>query len=666
MEYRHLFKELKIGPMTLRNRICMPAMHMGYEDAGEMTDREIDFYAARAEGGVGLITIGGCSIDLPGGGAIMIALYDDMFLPGLTKLADAVHKHGAKLSAQLFHSGRYSYAFMFGIDPVAPSPIPSTLTRVMPKELTKEEIDGIVKAFGDATARCVKAGFDAVEVIGSAGYLINQFLSPLTNRRTDEYGGTFENRSRFAREVITEVKKNAGDGCAVLVRIAGNNFMGQHDSRDEVFEIAKLYETLGVDGLNVTGGWHESHVPQITGNLPPAGYAYLARDLKETLRIPIIASNRIGNPKLAEEVLRWGFADAVNLGRSLIADPEIPNKAKDGREKEIRPCICCNQECMDRLFNGMTTLCTVNPAAGFEAESGIGRAEALKKVAVVGGGPGGCEAARTAALRGHDVTLFEASGRIGGQLFDASRAPGKDMYRDLAKYHENELERLGVRVKRNTAPSADQLKAGGFDAVVVAAGSSQIKPPVKGADLPHVVMARDVLEGRNDWTEDVVIIGAGGVGLDTAHVIAERDTISGEMVKFLLVNDAEPVEKLRTLASKIRRRITIVDMLEKAGKDVGKSTKWVILQELNRLGVRFVLGAKVLEIKPGSIVVEKNGETITIPATTVVLAAGARPDNGLVAQCKGNFSAVIPVGDCVAPRNITEAIREGFEAGRKI
>jgi 2,4-dienoyl-CoA reductase (NADPH2) len=666
MEYRHLFTELKIGARTLRNRICMPAMHMGYEESGEVTDREVEFYRARAKGGAALIVVGGCSIDEPGGGALMIGLYDDRFLPGLERLAGAIRGEGALAAAQLFHSGRYSYSYLFGIEPVAPSAVPSRLTRVTPRELTKPEIAGIVKSYGDAAGRAAKAGFDVVEVIGSAGYLLTQFISPLTNKRKDEYGGPFENRMRFPLEVLSEVKRRVAGRCAVMVRVAGNDFMGLHENRDEVLKVVKLYEETGAQALSVTGGWHESRVPQITGHLPRGGYAYLARDIREVVGIPVIASNRMGDPRVAEEALRLGFADAINMARPLLADPELPNKAREGRESEIRPCISCNQECLDNVFMGMPTLCTVNAACGAEAEFVFRKAANPKKVAVAGGGPGGCEAARAAAMRGHDVTLLELSGRLGGQIHDACVAPGKDVYRGLAVFHEAELKRLGVKVRLGTPASEPLLVKENFDAVIVATGSSQVRPPIKGADRPHVVFARDVLERKRDWTEDVVIIGAGGVGLDTAHLIADCDTVSGEMVKFLMANDAEPLETLRRLTASARRRITLVDMLEKAGKDVGKSTKWVILQDLKRLGVSFVLGARVAEIGPDTVTVEAGGETRRIPATTVILAAGARSDNELAAACKGKFADVITVGDAVAPRNITSAIREGTAAGMKV
>ncbi|MFA6032982.1 MAG: FAD-dependent oxidoreductase [Myxococcota bacterium] len=666
MEYRHLFKELDVGPMKLKNRIAMPAIHLGYEDGGELTDRFIEFYRARAVGGAGLLTVGGAAVSEAGGGAMMMGIHDDRFIPGLKKLVAAIHSGGSRAGVQLYHGGRYSYSFMFGVEPVAPSALASRLTRIMPHELTTEEVREVVKQFGDATGRAAEAGFDLVEAIGSAGYLICQFISPITNLRTDEYGGTLDNRMRFAREVIAAIKKQAGDKMAVIVRIAGNEFMGGHDYRDDVLQVARMYEEAGVHALNVTGGWHESRVPQITGHLPAGGYAYLARDIREVVRIPVFASNRIGDPHLAEKILRKGFADIINMARPLMADPELPNKVRTGRESEIRPCISCNQECLDNVFNGIPTGCTANPESGCEGEYRYEKAPVPRRVAIIGGGPAGCEAARAAALRGHEVELFEKSARIGGQLFDASRAPGKGVYRDLAAFHSSELKRLGIKVRLQSVPTPATLGEGGFDAVVVATGSSQVRPPIPGVHQEHVVFARDVLEGHRDWTEDVVIIGAGGVGLDTAHFIADEDTIDGAMTKFLLDNDAEPVEKIRKLCSRARRRITVVDMLEKAGKDVGRSTKWVILQELRRLGVEMIMSCRVVEIGGNEITVEYGGARRKIPATTVIIAAGAKSDNELAAELKPLFKEVLTVGDAVSPRNITQAIREGLRAGLKV
>lgn len=666
MQFRHLFTPLAIGPMTIRNRIAMPAMHLHYDEAGEVTDRFIDFYAARAKGEVGLITVGGCSIDMPGGGAMMPGLYDDAFVPGWQRFTGACHAHGARVGAQLFHSGRYSYSFLFGIEPVAPSPVASKLTRQTPHELTVDEIAAVVKAFGGAAARAVAGGFDMVEVIGSAGYLLCQFISPIANRRNDGYGGSFENRLRFPREVIREVKARIGGKAALMVRIAGNDFMGAHASRDDVFAVARMYEEEGVQALNVTGGWHESIVPQITGHLPAGGFAYLARDIRERVGIPVFASNRLGRPEDAEEVLRRGFADGVNMGRPLLADAEIPLKARTGRAGEIRPCISCNQECLDNVFNGLATACAVNPACGIEREFTLDRAPARRKVAVVGGGVGGCEAARTAAIRGHDVTIFERSGRLGGQIHDATVAPGKDAYAELGRFHEREIKRLGVTVRLDTAPDAAALKAAGFEEVIVATGSSQVRPPVPGIDKPHVLFAREVLEMRHDWTDDVVIVGAGGVGLDTAHVIADRDTIPAAMVKFLVDNDAEPVETIRRLSTKARRRITVIDMLDKPGKDVGRSTKWVILQEVKRLGVQMVMSATLVAVHDDHVEVEVGGQRKKVPATTVILAAGARPDQEAYREIKAAFPGAFLVGDAQSARNITQAIREGAEAGRRI
>ena len=368
----HLFSPVKVGSLTLKNRIVMPAMHLGYcNDRSEVTDRLVAFYEERARGGAALLFIGGCTID-PYASSMkeMIGLSEDRFIPGLAKLTAAAHRHGALIAAQLFHGGRYVRAGMSGRQPIAPSPIASGITREVPRQMTLGDIQDTIANFAEAAARAKRAGFDAVEVLAGTGYLISEFFSPLTNQRTDEYGGSPDKRMRFGIEVAWAIREAVGPGYPVVFRIAGNDFMAGGNTNKEAAQFAYLLEQHGVDAFSVTGGWHETMVPQITMDVPRGAFVHLASGVKEAVSKPVIACNRINDPALAERILRDGRADLVGLARALLADPEFPVKAMAGRTKEIVPCIGCNQGCLDRIFNFEPVECLVNPRAGREFEVG--------------------------------------------------------------------------------------------------------------------------------------------------------------------------------------------------------------------------------------------------------------------------------------------------------
>ncbi|MBE9547170.1 MAG: NADH:flavin oxidoreductase, partial [Proteobacteria bacterium] len=384
-----LFTPIDIGNLKLKNRIVMPAMHLNYTPDGEVTDKLIAFYEERAKGGAALIIVGGCAVDEYGGYLNMIGISDDRFIPGLKRLTDVVHRHGALIASQLFHGGRYIHSSFIGRSPVAPSPIASGLTREEPREMTIEDIKYTTDSFARAAERAKEAGFDAVEIIGSAGYLITQFLSPITNKRTDEYGGSFENRMRFGLEVAGAVRNAVGKDFTVLIRLGGNDFMPGGNTNREIRLFAAELEKCGIDAFDITGGWHESRVPQITMGVPRGGYTYLARGVKKVVSKPVISCNRINDPFLADKIIREGSADMAGFARGLIADPEMPNKARNGRLNEITPCIGCNQGCLDNVFVMKPIECMVNPRAGRELDAPpISKTETPKKVMVIGGGPG--------------------------------------------------------------------------------------------------------------------------------------------------------------------------------------------------------------------------------------------------------------------------------------
>ncbi|MBS3942868.1 MAG: FAD-dependent oxidoreductase [Dethiobacter sp.] len=661
-----LFDPIKIGDLELKNRICMPAIHHCYTPEGLVNDRLIKYYETRAAGGAALLIVGGCTVDTIGGGPVMIGLHDDRFIEGLSDLTTAVKAAGARIAAQLYQAGRYTHSMISGRQALAPSAIPSRFTRETPGEMTLEDIDMVMESFVAAALRAKQSGFDAVEIIASAGYLICQFLSPVTNQRSDLYGGTWENRCRFGLEVISRVRAKVGPHYPILLRLSGHDFVPGSNTNKEAAAFAVESEKAGVDLINVTGGWHETRVPQITGELPRGGFAYLARGIKEAVHVPVIASNRINDPLTAEQILKDGLADLVNLGRPLIADPDFPNKAKQGRYGTIRRCIACNQGCMDSVFTLQSVFCSVNPLAGRENEIKVTPASEPLLVLVVGGGPAGLEAARMAALRGHQVTLWEKALRLGGQLLYAAIPTGKHEFSTLLDYYKHELTELGVEIVLDKEALAGDIIAFGAGAVILATGAVPSGAPFPVADPAKVVPAQKVLDGSVNPGKRAVVVGGGAVGCETAITIAEMGTLSAETLKFLIENEAEEIDTLRRLLNRGTRQVVIVEQFKGLGRDIGISTRWVVMKNIRRLGIKVIDETKVKAVTTEGLILEKGGAETMLPADTVILAVGARSENTLAEQLKEKVPELYLVGDAVAPRKITEAIREGFEAALKI
>lgn len=661
-----LFDPIKIGALELKNRICMPAIHHCYTPEGLVNDRLIKYYETRAAGGAALLIIGGCTVDTIGGGPMMIGLHDDRFSEGLRDLTTAVKAAGARVAAQLYQAGRYTHSLVSGSQALAPSAVASRLTRETPREMTLDDIEMAIESFAAAALRAKHSGFDAVEIIASAGYLICQFLSPVTNQRKDLYGGSWENRCRFGLEVISRIRAKVGPDYPILLRLSGHDFVPGSNTNLEAAAFAVEAEKAGVNCFNVTGGWHETRVPQITGELPRGGFAYLARGVKEAVHVPVIASNRINDPWAAEQILKDGLADLVNLGRPLIADPDFPNKAKQGRYGAIRRCIACNQGCMDSVFTMQSVFCSVNPLAGREDEIKVTPAVEPIRVLVVGGGPAGLEAARTAAARGHQVTLWEKKPRLGGQLLYAAIPTGKHEFSTLLDYYKHELTELGVGVVLNKEASAENIIAFGAGAVILATGAVHLEAPFPVLVPDKVVPAQKVLDGSVNPGKLVVVVGGGAVGCETAITVAEMGTISAETLKFLIENEAEDLSTLRRLLNRGTRQVAIVEQFKGLGRDIGISTRWVVMKNIRRLGIKLFDETKVKAVTAEGLILEKGGAETLLPAETVILAVGSRSENSLAEQLKGKVSELYLVGDAVTPRKITEAIREGFEAALKI
>ncbi len=665
--YRYLFSPIKINKLEIKNRIAYPALGLLYSYDSKLNDRYYNYFKERAEGGTGLVTVGPVGIDFLGSGILALSLANDEAIPSFQKLTSIIKNDGARAWVQLFHAGAYSHPFLIdGKDPIAPSPVYSVYSKATPREMSKDDIREVQKAYVNAAVRAVEAGFDGVEILASGGYLITQFLSPLKNKRTDEYGGSFENRIRFPREVIELIRMRVGPDYPLTIRMAGNDFVAGSNTDIETPEFAKVYEKAGIDAINVTGGWHETKVPQLPMELPRSGYSYLALNIKKAVSVPVIASNRIADPESAENIIRDGYADMVNLGRILIADPEWPLKAFEGRADEIRPCVACSQGCTDEVFSGRPVFCVGNPQAGFEAERKIGKTGSPKNVMVVGAGAAGLEAAITAKKAGHNVELYEKDDDIGGQLWIASAPPHKQELREFIRYYRAMVIKYKIPLFLNTFVDREIISKKKPDHIIIAEGAESAVPPVEGTDDPYVISAWKVLRNNPPLAKNVAIIGGGSVGLETALFIASKGTISPEILYFLFAYDAETPERLKELMFKGSCSVTVFEMLHKIGKDIGKSTRWVVFDNLKRYGVKTITGAKVSSVRNGKVLFEKDGKKEEMIFGNIILASGSRPVKKLSAEVSTLGIPFTTVGDCIAPGRINEAIHGGFLAALKI
>ncbi len=662
-----LFQPITINSMEVKNRIFMPAMHMNMAGNYAVGDRLVDFYTERARGGAGMITVGYATVDELSGNPGNIGAHKDIYIPGLTRLAAAIRDNGARSSVQLNHAGRYNHSMLMGgKQPVAPSAIPSRLTRETPHELEIPEIEKIIDHFAQAARRVREAGFDAVEILSGTGYLISEFLSPLTNKRIDRYGGDFDGRIRFGLEIIAAIRSAVGADFPLLVRMNGNEFMKGGSNRQELQEYAVRLAKAGVDALCINVGWHEAQVPQIVTEVPRGVFGYLARGIKELVSIPVIASHRINDPDLARGMIADGFCDMVAVGRALIADPFFPEKARSGHEADIVHCVACGQGCLDNLFKMKAVECLCNPRAGYERSRAISKTGSPLNVTVVGGGAAGMSAAIAAAERGHRVTLHESNDHLGGQLLLAGAPPGRQEFLELAADLERQLELSGVTVVFNSKVDDSFLKDNRPDAVVIATGGRPITPAIPGVELPHVVQAWDVLTENVATGKRIAIIGGGAVGIETALLLAEKGTISGEGLKFLLIHGAESAEELYRLATMGSRNVTVIEMIAELGKNFGKSTRWGMMQDVERYGVKTRVTARVVEITVDGVEIESEGRIEYIPAETVVLAVGTSSHNPLRESAASLGIPFKVAGDALQPAMVFDAIHQGFTAGREI
>ncbi|MFX1239603.1 MAG: FAD-dependent oxidoreductase, partial [Promethearchaeota archaeon] len=619
----------------------------------------------------GLIIVGGCYVDIYGKGLpSMISIENDDYIPKMIEFTNAVHnaRDDVKICAQLYHGGRYTFPQIIGRTPISSSATYSKFSKCTPREMTIEDIKREQKAFADAAERAKKAGFDCVEICGSAGYLMDQFLSPLVNKRTDEYGGDFENRLRFPLETIEKVRDIIGDSLVLGMRMAGDDFVPGSLTYKDKPPIAKAYEKAGIDYINITGGWHETKTPQLTMDVPEGCYTYLAENIKKNVSIPVFASNRINDPIMAEQMLMADKADAICIGRGLIADPDLPIKAQKGDIRDIMNCVACNQGCFDNIFRMMPIACLRNARAGKESRTKLKAIEKKKKVMVIGTGPAGLEVARIARIRGHEVHLFEKDDKIGGLLNLIWIPPGRNEFKRMIENYNYWIQKYEINLYLETEVTTDIIKEYNPDVVFVATGSIPIKPPIKGIDNPHVYWANDVFSGDAPIGRNNVIIGGGATGIELALYIAKYGALSREAFEFLTFYKALESDDALEMLHKGKKKVTVLEKLPKLGSILGRTTKWVLLDKCNLLGINLITNVNVSEIGENYVnYIDSSGnDQIIDNVDAVYYATGIQSNDGLFKEIKSLGLEVYKIGDAKKPATVIEAIEKAYKIANTI
>ncbi|SLN46518.1 NADPH-dependent 2,4-dienoyl-CoA reductase [Ruegeria meonggei] len=665
--YPNMLTPLDLGFTTLKNRVLMGSMHTGLEETGDW-NRVAEFYADRARGGVSLMVTGGIGPNLEGSvlpGASMMTNDDEVAKHSI--VTDRVHEAGGKIAMQILHAGRYAY----GPKCVAPSPVKSPISPFPPTELDEDGIEKQISDIVNAAVLAQKAGYDGVEIMGSEGYFLNQFLVTHTNKRTDRWGGSYENRMRLPIEVVRRTREAVGTDFIIIYRLSMIDLVPNGSTHDEVVQLAQEIEKAGATILNTGIGWHEARIPTIATSVPRAAFAWVTKKLMGKVSIPVITSNRINTPEVAEEVLSTGCADMVSLARPMLADADFVKKAIEGEADKIAPCIACNQACLDHTFQGKLTSCLVNPRACHETELVIKPAASVKKVAVVGAGPAGLSTAMTAAQRGHDVTLFDRADEIGGQLNMAKQVPGKEEFWGLVDWFRTMVADAGVKVELGREVGADDLTD--FDEVVIATGVIPRDPKIPGQDRDNVIDYIDVLRHKAEVGKSVAVIGAGGIGFDVSEFLLEEGhSITTDLPAWMKEwGVTDPAEHRAGLAPEgpqpaaPARDVTLLQRKAQAhGKGLGKTTGWIHRATLKMKNVNFVGGVNYERIDDDGLHVsfgEERADPTVIEADTIVLCSGQLSERSLADTLieRGVTPHVIGGADLAAELDAKRAINQG-------
>ena len=663
--YPHLNAELDLGFTTLRNRVLMGSMHVGLEEAPNGFERMAAFYAERARGEVGLIVTGGIAPNERGrpmkGGAMMVNEHEADQHRIVTQ---AVHAEGGKIAMQILHFGRYAY--QPGL--VAPSALQAPINPFVPHALTGDEVEQTIEDFVRCAALARHAGYDGVEIMGSEGYLINEFIAARTNHRDDEWGGSYAGRMRFAVEIVRRTRQRVGRDFIIIYRLSMLDLVEGGSTLEEVIALAQAIEAAGATLLNTGIGWHEARIPTIATKVPRAAYAWVTQRVMGQVGIPLITSNRINTPEVAERLLAEGYADMVSMARPLLADGDFVRKARQGRADEINTCIACNQACLDHTFGGKITSCLVNPRACHETELVIAPAPAAKRIAVVGAGPAGLSFAVTAAQRGHAVTLFDAASEIGGQFNIAKKVPGKEEFHETLRYFRRQLELGGVDLRLGHRVEAAQLIEGGYDEIVLATGIRPRVPAIDGVDHPKVLGYLDVLQGDRPVGERVAIIGAGGIGFDVAEYLTHAGD-SGAVAprKFYAewgidTEYAQAGGLAQPQAEPSPRRVHLLQRKStKVGDQLGKTTGWIHRTSLKARSVAMGSGVAYERIDDAGLHITVDGQPQLLEVDNVVLCAGQEPQRELHAALSAAGCSVHLIGgaDVAAELDAKRAIVQG-------
>ena len=670
--YPHLLRPLDLGFTTLKNRVLMGSMHVGLEEAPNGFERMAAFYAERAKGGVGLIVTGGIAPNeqgrpMPGGAAMTTQAEADKH----RVVTEAVHAAGGKICMQILHFGRYAYH----PELVAPSSLKAPISPFPPKALTTEEVKQTVEDYANAAALAQSAGYDGVEIMGSEGYLINEFIAAQTNQRDDEYGGSYENRIRFPLQIVRRTRERVGANFILIFRLSMLDLVEGGSTHEEVVQLAQALEAAGVTILNTGIGWHEAHIPTIATKVPRAAWAWVTEQLKGKVGIPLVATNRINTPDVAEGILASGQADMVSMARPFLADPEFVNKAAAGRAQDINTCIACNQACLDHTFAGKITSCLVNPRACHETILVPLPLSKKERVAVVGAGPAGLAFATEAAKRGMEVTLFDAGSEIGGQFNVAKQIPGKEEFYETLRYFGEQLQQTGVSVKLGQRVDADTLVKEGFKQVVLATGITPRLPEIDGIAHPKVLGYLDVLKDKKPVGKKVAVIGAGGIGFDVSeYLLHEGESASLNKAKFFAEWGVETTGATRgglqpAHIGEVPRHIHLLQRKSsKVGEGLGKTTGWIHRTGLKNRGVHMLAGVTYRKIDDAGLHITVDGQDRLLEVDNVIVCAGQDPNRELQAVLQAQGVAVHLIGgaDKAAELDAKRAIKQGTELALRL